>query len=548
VTCPLHVPWGDWAGATLPAESMTSGVNLDPTDACAAVHAALATLPAYSAPAQVPFHDGLYLFYERGETSAHAPGGRVVRVGNHPRSDGSLHRRLGQHLRGHKNGSVFRKALGGALLRRSQPTSPCLAPGPGMGHWETHGGEPCSECSRLEGQVSALLSTDFTFRCVPIPDRNLRNHLEARLIATIAACPVCTPSALWLGQHAYPAAMRRSGLWNVEFVGGPLMTDEDLKLFQRAAASSDPSSPLPLPGMGAPGAPPLPGAETLLVLPCTKAKTPGGTPGLPGVGALDVVPAPEAEELRAARAAVRPSANVDEARLLPAVERYAPGLLYQGAGRAIADAMERGVYVAIVTGGYGVVLGSEPIGDYEALLDESDWPGQIIGRTLAALADRCRAQRVLAVMTSEPYAHVIRTAPWPASVRVTLVQPGGVRGWDRLRATGRAVADILEGASPATWTDPSTGMQLRIERVQSGSGEPALPPRVPSAPPPAPARATQGPQVSREALDEVRAALERYLAELETSTLATSSRVTYLSVAENFVRWLGGESRLRRRR
>gem|GEM_PF-2680771 len=221
---------------------------------------------------------------------------------------------------------------------------------------------------------------------------------------------------------------------------------------------------------------------------------------------------------------------------MPAVQRYAPGLLYQGAGNAITEAMERGVYVAIVSGGYGVVLGSEPIGDYEALLEEREWPDNMIGRSLAALADRCRAQRVLAVMTSEAYARVIRTAPWPSSVRVTLVLPSGGQGMERLRATGRAVADILRGAAPASWTDPATGMQLRIERVRPGGTV-----ATPAPPPPPPPPAVPGSRVRPETLDEVRAAFERYRAEVMSASLADSSRRTYLVHAENFVRWLGGD-------
>ncbi len=104
----------------------------DPERACEAVHRALEQLPQLSAPSQTTVADGLYFFYERGETSTHAPhGGGAGR--NHPGSDGTLVRRLSQHFSGGKNGSVFRKALGGALLRQSDASHPCLAPAPGRG-------------------------------------------------------------------------------------------------------------------------------------------------------------------------------------------------------------------------------------------------------------------------------------------------------------------------------------------------------------------------------------------------------------------------------
>ena len=56
---------------------------------CIRVHKVLSRLPLYDDPSKVPFGDGLYFFYEASETSDHAPAGGVVRVGNHPRSDGT---------------------------------------------------------------------------------------------------------------------------------------------------------------------------------------------------------------------------------------------------------------------------------------------------------------------------------------------------------------------------------------------------------------------------------------------------------------------------
>jgi hypothetical protein len=187
--------------------------------ACAAIHGALAVLPILNSPSDVPFLDGLYFFYEEAETSAHGPNGRIVRVGNHPGSEAGLRRRLRNHYSGRKNGSVFRKFLGGALLRKRNPLDPCLMPGPGKGHWERQGAQPCEKCLPLEGEVSKLLRCSFHFRCVMVLDRAERNELEEALVATLAACPVCNSSVTWLGLHAYNKSVRCSGLWNSEFVG-----------------------------------------------------------------------------------------------------------------------------------------------------------------------------------------------------------------------------------------------------------------------------------------------------------------------------------------
>jgi len=198
---------------------------------CSSLHTLLLQLPVYTSPSDVPFSNGLYFFYETGETSQHAPAGRIVRIGNHPRSDGTLVRRLKQHYGGRKNGSVFRRYLGGALIRCSTTQSPCLMPGPGLGHWERQHANTCSACDVIEKQVSAVLYSSFSFRCVEISARQVRNRLEGLLIATLANCGTCGPSAEWLGRNAYSTVVQTTGLWNSDFVTGPLLQEADFKDF-----------------------------------------------------------------------------------------------------------------------------------------------------------------------------------------------------------------------------------------------------------------------------------------------------------------------------
>lgn len=206
--------------------------------ACGAIHEALLAEPLLTSPDQVPFADGLYFFYEEGELCNHGSKGRIVRVGNHPRSQGGLVRRLKLHYSGNKNSSVFRKFLGGALLRRADPNDPCLAPAPGKGHWERQDEKACPRCRPTEALVSALLRVHFSFRCVRISDMNERNELEARLVATLAACRVCQPSSSWLGQYAYSEKVRASGLWNSQYVGDPTIDQLTLGRFLALVSAS----------------------------------------------------------------------------------------------------------------------------------------------------------------------------------------------------------------------------------------------------------------------------------------------------------------------
>ena len=212
-----------------------------PDELCERVHAALLNRPLHSAPNATLPKNGLYFFYELGETSVHGVAGRIVRVGNHPRSQDALVRRLRDHYSGNKNGSVFRRLLGGALLRRANLSNPCLAPAPGQGHWETHGLKSCEDCRPIEMIVSQLLRDAFAFRCVRVEDRAERNRLEASIIAALAGCSACRASAGWLGHFAYSQVVRSSGLWNSDYVSGSAPpSNEELLRFERLAAASEP--------------------------------------------------------------------------------------------------------------------------------------------------------------------------------------------------------------------------------------------------------------------------------------------------------------------
>ena len=188
---------------------------------CAKIHSLLVALPPFHDPDEVPFDNGLYFFYENGEKSDHGPEGRIVRIGNHPRSQHRLHDRLWDHYSPNKNFSVFRKLLGGALLRREDPRHPCLAPAPGKGHWEKQDESPCPLCRPLEQRVTAQLHGTFRFRCVAIEDRESRNALEKKLIGSVSVCLICRPSGEWLGRYAYSRKVTENGLWNSNHVGGP---------------------------------------------------------------------------------------------------------------------------------------------------------------------------------------------------------------------------------------------------------------------------------------------------------------------------------------
>jgi hypothetical protein len=195
------------------------------------VYGILSRLPRFDhrTPPGVLPKNGVYVFFELGEIieSQQPPLDRVVRVGSH-REAGRFPTRIRQHygsvhsLRGNKNASVFRKHVGGALLRRENPADPRL---PG---WLCQGGESFSD---VEERVSQTLRATFTFSCIRVDAKRERLALESGLIALLAQAPLGWQSEEWLGRFADRPEIARGGLWNTQHLSSQPLTIEDLDRF-----------------------------------------------------------------------------------------------------------------------------------------------------------------------------------------------------------------------------------------------------------------------------------------------------------------------------
>jgi hypothetical protein len=171
---------------------------------------------------------GVYFFFEDGEVRANGSQ-RVVRVGTHAltaTSKATLWGRLRQHRGqvggrrpggGNHRASVFRRHVGASLIQRNQEPTDLLD------SWlDRH--RPRGERAGLESQIERAVSHHISvmpFLCLAVPDREDRASLERNSIALLAEPAELTdrPGPGWLGRHAIPAEIRRSGLWNVDFVG-----------------------------------------------------------------------------------------------------------------------------------------------------------------------------------------------------------------------------------------------------------------------------------------------------------------------------------------
>lgn len=202
----------------------------------------------------------------------------------------------------------------------------------------------------------------------------------------------------------------------------------------------------------------------LLVLPCSARKARTGEHAVDGGSVLDHLPAGLADELAGARSRMAAFREREE-QLLPAWCRYT-GHLYEAAKSAWSALQQHAVPVAIVSGGYGVVLSTEPIAWYDARFRPSDWPSQLVPRSLAALAQRLDVDRVVALAgASTPYARVMRQARWPVPAALLTPRAGGggaMRATPRL--LGLAVSDLASQPLDENWH--GDGISLDHERLR----------------------------------------------------------------------------------
>ena len=216
--------------------------------------------------------------------------------------------------------------------------------------------------------------------------------------------------------------------------------------------------------------PRLSASTTLFVLPCSGSKRRGGRrTAARGTSVLRSLPRGLAAELRTRRSENALRAKLDESALLPAAERYI-GTLYQAAGDALDVLAGSGADLLIISGGYGVVRPSEPIGWYDQEFRNAMWPNGVVARCLAAYADATGATAVIGVLSATTqYARVFRSVRWPDRVdHVLHVWPEPTAGAmvKAPRAQGEALK-VFSRNQPLLpdWTS-SNGLGMQITRLR----------------------------------------------------------------------------------
>lgn len=166
---------------------------------------------------------------------------------------------------------------------------------------------------------------------------------------------------------------------------------------------------------------------------------------------------------------------MDESTLMLGWKRY-DGYFYRAArgvlARGLADGNVR--HLLITSGGYGLLLAEEPIGNYTARLDLSKWPSGLLHKVLTQYAKSAGINDVRAFApASGDDAVLINETPWHlADIRQgRLYIPIGAYGSGAQvkvpRAEGEAFAALLTGHLKPDWKS-SDGLSLSVRRLAHG--------------------------------------------------------------------------------
>ncbi len=176
---------------------------------------------------------GVYFFFEDGEFRADGVTPRIVRVGTHAISQGSrttLWDRLRAH-RGSRNGngnhrgSIFRLHVGRALMARSGMNVSSWGQGASVPKHVRSDSSAFQAEANLEQLVSQAIGS-MRVRWINVDDdpssHSARAECERNAIALLSSEGAVSDrsSKDWLGRWSVEVGIQKSGLWNLNHVGG----------------------------------------------------------------------------------------------------------------------------------------------------------------------------------------------------------------------------------------------------------------------------------------------------------------------------------------
>ncbi|MCL2003334.1 MAG: hypothetical protein FWG72_04925 [Oscillospiraceae bacterium] len=197
---------------------------------CYRLHKLFNTMPRFKwdTISKIDFDSGIYVVFEVGESYCGMD--RIVRVGTH-RSDGRLRSRLKDHfIRENKDGSIFRKNIGKAILNKNHH--------PYLDVWTVDTSKPKNVTrlgsrydpifqSKVEKQVTKYMRAHFTFICFPVATERERLHIEEGIIAALHLSRDFSASPSWRGKYSPEYEIVQSGMWLKQGLDGIPLTEKE---------------------------------------------------------------------------------------------------------------------------------------------------------------------------------------------------------------------------------------------------------------------------------------------------------------------------------
>ncbi|WP_050740165.1 DUF6884 domain-containing protein [Acetobacterium bakii] len=189
----------------------------------------------------IPFKNGIYIVFEKGEIYNGVD--RIVRVGTHDSED-RLKARLKDHfVRENKDGSIFRKNIGKAILNKKNDSY--------LDIWTMDTSKSENRIfinkkkqSDIEKEVSEYLRENFSIMCFQVDDKEQRLKLEKGIIATLNSQSDFDSSENWLGGHSTVNKLRDSGLWLTIGLDAEVLTSDEMKQIKNSVRGVAPTETL----------------------------------------------------------------------------------------------------------------------------------------------------------------------------------------------------------------------------------------------------------------------------------------------------------------
>ena len=178
---------------------------------------------------QIPFENGIYVMFERGEKYGYFD--RIVRIGTH-RSDGRLKNRLKDHFqKENKDGSIFRKNIGLALLHKNKnPYEDIWSLDESKADTRTKFLDAINSENKLsiEKEVTNYLHNNISFVCFEVETKEKRLRIEEGLISLLNNTNDFYSSDSWLGKHSPKLEIAQSGLWNTQGLNARQLSNSEI--------------------------------------------------------------------------------------------------------------------------------------------------------------------------------------------------------------------------------------------------------------------------------------------------------------------------------